>query len=283
MRLRPAEARTVRSIAFSGSLSQRTGIFVIFPRTKTFENMKHTMPELPYAMEALAPKMSRETLEYHYGKHLKTYVDNLNRLIAGTPYEELPLDEIVRTADGALFNNAAQAWNHEFFFRMLTPDPSPMPAGLAERLSSDFGSVEEFRAKFTQTAVGLFGSGWVWLVADRSGRLSILARSNAGNPLTEGLRPVLTIDVWEHAYYIDYRNRRADFVEAFWGLVDWRKVADLCIPKRYACTACDYVYDPEKGDPETGIAPGTPFEEIPDDWTCPVCGLYKDAFRAVGE
>ena len=190
--------------------------------------MKHTLPELPYAMEALAPKMSRETLEYHYGKHLKTYVDNLNRLIAGTPYEELPLDEIVRTADGALFNNAAQAWNHEFFFRMLT-------------------------------------------------------RSNAGNPLTEGLRPVLTIDVWEHAYYIDYRNRRADFVEAFWGLVDWRKVADLCIPKRYACTACDYVYDPEKGDPETGIAPGTPFEEIPDDWTCPVCGLYKDAFRAVGE
>lgn len=108
--------------------------------------MKHTLPELPYAMEALAPKMSRETLEYHYGKHLKTYVDNLNRLIAGTPYEELPLDEIVRTADGALFNNAAQAWNHEFFFRMLTPDPSPMPAGLAERLARDFGSVEEFRA-----------------------------------------------------------------------------------------------------------------------------------------
>ena len=188
--------------------------------------MKHTMPELPYAMEALAPKMSGETLEYHYGKHLKTYVDNLNRLIAGTPYEELPLDEIVRTADGALFNNAAQAWNHEFFFRMLTPDPSPMPAGLAERLARDFGSVEEFRAKFTQAAVGLFGSGWVWLVADRSGRLSILARSNAGNPLTEGLRPVLTIDVWEHAYYIDYRNRRADAVAALWDRIDWKVVAD---------------------------------------------------------
>ena len=160
--------------------------------------MKHTLPELPYAMEALAPKMSRETLEYHYGKHLKTYVDNLNRLIAGTPYEELPLDEIVRTADGAL----------------------------AERLARDFGSVEEFRAKFTQAAVGLFGSGWVWLVADRSGRLSILARSNAGNPLTEGLRPVLTIDVWEHAYYIDYRNRRADADAALWDRIDWKVVAD---------------------------------------------------------
>ena len=110
-----------------------------------------------------------------------------------------------------------------------------------------------------------------------------MPKSNAGNPLTDGLRPVMTIDVWEHAYYIDYRNRRADFVAAFWELIDWRKVADLCIPKRYKCTACDYVYDPETGDPETGIAPGTPFEEIPADWTCPLCGLYKDAFRAIEE
>ena len=206
------------------------------------------MPELPYAPEALAPKMSRETLDYHYGKHLQTYVDNLNRLIPGTPYAEMPLDEIVRRADGAVFNNAAQAW--------------PRLAG---------------------KTVGLFGSGWVWLAADRSGNLSIVAKPNAGNPMTDGLRPVLTIDVWEHAYYIDYRNRRADFVAAWWELVDWRKVADRAIPRRYKCTACDYVYDPAKGDPETGIAPGTPFEEIPDDWACPLCGLSKDAFRPMEE
>lgn len=241
------------------------------------------MPELPYAMEALAPKMSRETLDYHYGKHLQTYVDNLNRLIPGTPYEAMPLDEIVRRADGAVFNNAAQAWNHTFFFQMLTPAPKAMPEALAAKLAAEFGSVEAFREQFAKAAVGLFGSGWVWLAADRSGKLSIVAKPNAGNPMTEGLRPVLTVDVWEHAYYIDYRNRRADFVAAWWELVDWQKVADRAIPRRYKCTACDYVYDPAKGDPETGIAPGTPFEEIPDDWACPLCGLSKDAFRPMEE
>ena len=237
------------------------------------------MPELPYAPEALAPKMSRETLDYHYGKHLQTYVDNLNRLIPGTPYAEMPLDEIVRRADGAVFNNAAQAWNHTFFFRSLTPTQSAMPEALAAKLAAAFGSVEAFRKQFTKAAVGLFGSGWVWLAADRSGNLSIVAKPNAGNPMTDGLRPVLTIDVWEHAYYIDYRNRRADFVAAWWDLVDWKQVAERCIPRRWKCTACDYVYDPAKGDPETGIAPGTPFEEIPDDWACPLCGLSKEAFR----
>ena len=237
------------------------------------------MPELPYAPEALAPKMSRETLDYHYGKHLQTYVDNLNRLIPGTPYAEMPLDEIVRRADGAVFNNAAQAWNHTFFFRSLTPLQEAMPEALAARLTADFGSVEAFKEQFTKAAVGLFGSGWVWLAADRSGKLSIVAKPNAGNPMTDGLRPVLTVDVWEHAYYIDYRNRRADFVAAWWDLVDWKQVAERCIPRRWKCTACDYVYDPAKGDPETGIAPGTPFEEIPDDWACPLCGLSKEAFR----
>ena len=241
------------------------------------------MPELPYAPEALAPKMSRETLDYHYGKHLQTYVDNLNRLIPGTPYAEMPLDEIVRRADGAVFNNAAQAWNHTFFFRSLTPSQEAMPEALAARLTADFGSVEAFKEQFTKAAVGLFGSGWVWLAADRSGNLSIVAKPNAGNPMTDGLRPVLTIDVWEHAYYIDYRNRRADFVAAWWDLVDWKQVAERCIPRRWKCTACDYVYDPAKGDPETGIAPGTPFEEIPDDWACPLCGLAKDAFRPMEE
>ena len=245
--------------------------------------MKHLMPELPYTPEALAPKMSLETIEYHYGKHLQTYIDNLNRLIVGTPYEELPLEEIVRRADGAIFNNAAQSWNHTFFFGMLTPEQKPMPEKLAALLARNFGSVENFRQQFTQAAMGLFGSGWVWLVADKSWHLSIVARSNAGNPMTEGLRPVMTIDVWEHAYYIDYRNRRVDFIAAFWELIDWTKVADRCIPRRYRCTACDYVYDPAKGDPETGIAPGTPFEEIPDDWSCPLCGLDKGAFVPVEE
>ena len=241
------------------------------------------MPELPYAPEALAPKMSRETLDYHYGKHLQTYVDNLNRLIPGTPYAEMPLDEIVRRADGAVFNNAAQAWNHTFFFRSLTPTQSAMPETLAAKLAAEFGSVETFKEQFSKAAVGLFGSGWVWLAADRSGKLSIVAKPNAGNPMTDGLRPVLTVDVWEHAYYIDYRNRRADFVAAWWDLVDWKQVAERCIPRRWKCTACDYVYDPAKGDPETGIAPGTPFEEIPDDWACPLCGLAKDAFRPMEE
>ena len=127
--------------------------------------------------------------------------------------------------------------------------------------------------------MGLFGSGWTWLVSDKQHKLSIVSTPNAGNPLTQGLKPILVIDVWEHAYYIDYRNRRAAFIEAFWNLVDWAKVAERCVMKRYECTACDYIYDPETGSPETGIAPGTPFEEIPDDWTCPICGLYKDAFR----
>ena len=245
--------------------------------------MKHTMPELPYALEALAPKMSKETLDYHYGKHLQTYVDNLNKLIPGTPYEEMPLDEIVRKADGGIFNNAAQTWNHTFFFRMLTPAQKPMPAKLAAKLAEAFGSVEAFKEEFTKAAVGLFGSGWAWLAMDKAGKLSIVAKSNAGNPMTDGLRPVMTADVWEHAYYIDYRNRRAEFMAAFWELIDWQKVADRCIPKRYKCTACDYVYDPAKGDPETGIEPGTPFEEIPDDWTCPICGLYKTDFEAIEE
>ena len=142
------------------------------------------MPELPYAPEALAPKMSKETFDYHYGKHLQTYVNNLNNLIAGTPYEEMPLDEIVRKADGGIFNNAAQAWNHTFFFRMLTPAQQPMPAKLAAKLTEAFGSVEAFKEQFTKAAVGLFGSGWAWLAMDKAGKLSIVAKPNAGNPMT---------------------------------------------------------------------------------------------------
>lgn len=187
--------------------------------------MLHKMPELPYKTEELAPKMSKETFDFHYGKHLQTYVDNLNKLIAGTPFEDSTLEEIIRKADGGIFNNAAQTWNHTFFFLSLTPHQPQMPDVLKEALTRDFGSVEAFKDEFTKAAIGLFGSGWTWLVADKDGHLSIVSESNAGNPLKRGLTPVMTIDVWEHAYYIDYRNRRADFVKTFWELVNWEYVA----------------------------------------------------------
>ena len=187
--------------------------------------MKHAMPQLPYTMEALAPLMSQETLEYHYGKHLQTYVDNLNKLIAGTPFEDMSLEDIICKADGGIFNNAAQGWNHTFFFETLTAQPQDIPASVADKLAKDFGSVEAFRQEFTQKATTLFGSGWVWLAEDAGKKLCILSEPNAGNPLTQGMKPILTIDVWEHAYYIDYRNRRAAYIEAFWKLIDWTKVA----------------------------------------------------------
>ena len=193
--------------------------------TSNSKPMKHLMPKLPYAVDALAPVMSKETIDYHYGKHLQTYVDNLNRLIENTPYDGMSLEEIVKSSDGAIFNNAAQAWNHTFFFDMLTPCKKEIPANLFDVLTRDFGSVETFKDQFSKAAISLFGSGWVWLAADKHGHLSIDAMGNAGNPLIKNLKPVMTIDVWEHAYYIDYRNRRADFVKAFWGLVDWDKVA----------------------------------------------------------
>lgn len=187
--------------------------------------MLHKMPELPYKTEELAPKMSKETFDFHYGKHLQTYVDNLNKLIAGTPFENSTLEDIIRQADGGIFNNAAQTWNHTFFFLSLTPHQPQMPAALKDALIRDFGSVDAFKEEFTKAAIGLFGSGWTWLVADKDGHLSIISESNAGNPLKRGLTPIMTIDVWEHAYYIDYRNRRADFVKTFWELVNWEYIA----------------------------------------------------------
>lgn len=187
--------------------------------------MLHKMPELPYKTEELAPKMSKETFDFHYGKHLQTYVDNLNKLIAGTPFENSTLEDIIRQADGGIFNNAAQTWNHTFFFLSLTPHQPQMPAALKDALTRDFGSVDAFKEEFTKAAIGLFGSGWTWLVADKDGHLSIISESNAGNPLKRGLIPIMTIDVWEHAYYIDYRNRRADFVKTFWELVNWEYIA----------------------------------------------------------
>ncbi len=186
------------------------------------------MPELPYALDAFDGRMSRETMEYHYGKHLRTYVDNLNRLAGGTEYENMPLEEIIMTVpDGALLNNAAQTWNHIFFFNGLTPDSKPVPKRLAKRLARDFGSVDSFKKQFAEAANGLFGSGWVWLVEDKDGRLSILTEPDAGNPMRRGLRPILALDVWEHAYYIDYRNRRPEFVDVYWDMVDWNRANEL--------------------------------------------------------
>lgn len=187
--------------------------------------MTHSLPTLPYEMDALAPRMSRETLEYHYGKHLKTYIDNLNNLIAGSPFAEMPLEEICVKAEGPIFNNGAQAWNHIFFFNSFSPSGQAAPTGaLADAIDRDFGSLEAFKEQFGKAATTLFGSGWVWLCADKEGKLSIVAEPNAGNPLKKGLTPLLCIDVWEHAYYIDYRNRRPEFVKNFWELVDWKVV-----------------------------------------------------------
>lgn len=187
--------------------------------------MTHSLPALPYEMEALAPHMSRETLEYHYGKHLKTYIDNLNNLIVGTPFAEMPLEEICVKAEGPIFNNGAQAWNHIFFFNSLTPTSQGAPTGaLAAAIDRDFGSLEAFKEQFGKAATSLFGSGWVWLCSDKDGKLSIVAEPNAGNPLKKGLTPLLCIDVWEHAYYIDYRNSRPEFIKNFWKLVNWEVV-----------------------------------------------------------
>ena len=187
--------------------------------------MKHSLPELPYSQDALAPAMSAETVEYHYGKHLQTYIDNLNRMIEGSPYEDMPLEDIIKKATGGIFNNAAQTWNHTFFFQTLSPEQVPMPENLEKALSEAFGSVDSFKEEFSKAAISLFGSGWAWLVEDTDGKLSVIQEPNAGNPMTKGLKPLLTVDVWEHAYYIDFRNRRAAYIEAWWGLVDWNKVA----------------------------------------------------------
>ena len=184
--------------------------------------MEHKLPELPYAKEALAPNISAGTLEYHYGKHHKTYVDNLNKLISGTEFEKMSLEEIMKKASGGVFNNAAQIWNHTFYWNSLSPKGGGEPSGaVATAVTKNFGSFAQFKEKFTNAAVTLFGSGWAWLVENPDGSLVIEATSNAGNPLKDGKKPLLTCDVWEHAYYIDYRNARAKYVESFWKLINW--------------------------------------------------------------
>jgi superoxide dismutase, Fe-Mn family len=186
--------------------------------------MEHTLPPLPYAMDALAPTISQETLEYHYGKHHATYVTNLNNLIKGTEFENLSLEEIIKKSSGGIFNNAAQVWNHTFYWNGLKPQGGGAPTGkVADGINAKWGSFDKFKEEFNKSALGNFGSGWTWLV-QKGDALEIVNTSNAGTPLTTDAKALLTCDVWEHAYYIDYRNARAKYVEAFWNLVNWDQV-----------------------------------------------------------
>ena len=180
------------------------------------------LPALPYDRAALEPHISAETIDFHYGKHHQTYVTNLNNLIAGTEFESADLESIVRKAQGGLFNNAAQVWNHTFYWNCLKPNGGGEPTGkLAEAIDASFGSFEAFKAEFTKTAIGTFGSGWGWLVQRADGSLALVSTSNAATPLTGTDKPLMTCDVWEHAYYVDYRNARPKYLEAFWNLVNW--------------------------------------------------------------
>ncbi len=189
--------------------------------------MKHELPKLPYAADALKPLISAQTIEFHYGKHHQAYVNNLNNLIVGTPFEDASLETIIKEAEGGIFNNGAQVWNHTFYFEAFSPSPKSAPSGRLLRLiESDYGTLSEFKERFSKAAATLFGSGWAWLVLNNQGHLEICQESNAGNPLRRGLKPLLTCDVWEHAYYLDYQNRRPDYVQGFWNLVDWKVVEE---------------------------------------------------------
>ena len=184
--------------------------------------MAFSLPDLPYAKDALEPHISAETLEYHYGKHHQTYVDKLNGMIENTDHADKSLEDIIRSSDGGLFNNAAQVWNHTFYWHCLSPTGGGQPTGkLADLIARDFGSFDDFKSKFTETAIATFGSGWAWLVQTTDGKLGITSTSNAQTPLTGSAKPLMTCDVWEHAYYIDYRNARPKYMEAFWNLVNW--------------------------------------------------------------
>lgn len=192
--------------------------------------MKFTQPRLPYSPDALSPVITPVTIDYHYGKHEKAYIDTLNSLIEGTDYENKPLEEIIRTSEGKLFNQASQAWNHILYFFQFSPDGRREPQGdLKKKIDEQFGSFDDFKKKFQEAGATLFGSGWVWLSTDANGSLFITQGSNAVNPLTDGLTPILTFDVWEHAYYLDYQNRRPEYLSKLWDIVDWE-----IIENRYA-------------------------------------------------
>ena len=188
-------------------------------------NMKIELIKLPYATNALQPVISRQTIEIHHGRHLQAYVNNLNNLIQGTQFENAELESIVKVSDGAIFNNAGQILNHNLYFLQFSPAGGGKPSGrLAQAIDAQWGSFENFQKEFETAGAGLFGSGWVWLAADNAGKLSITKEPNAGNPITKGLKPLLTFDVWEHAYYLDFQNRRADHLNSLWTIVDWKIV-----------------------------------------------------------
>lgn len=187
--------------------------------------MEHKLMQLPYSMDALEPYMSRETLEFHYQKHHQGYVNKLNELIQGTKYQDMSLQEIIKSSDGSIFNNSAQVFNHDFFWNSMTQHYAKPSSALNERLSKEFGSFEEFKKEFTAKALSHFGSGWAWLVQKEDGTLEIISTSNAATPITDGLKPLLVCDVWEHAYYIDHRNLRANYVDNFFQLANWEFVA----------------------------------------------------------
>ena len=187
--------------------------------------MSFELPKLPYAPEALEPHITRNTIEFHYGKHHQAYVNNLNGLVVGTAFENSTLEEIVLKAEAGIFNNAAQIWNHTFYWEGFAPNAGGEATGeVASLINRDFGSFASFKEQFNKAAATLFGSGWAWLVVNAEGKLEITQESNAGNPLRKSLKPLLTCDVWEHAYYIDYQNRRPDYIASFWNLVNWNKV-----------------------------------------------------------
>ncbi len=189
--------------------------------------MAFQLPELPYALNALEPFISQKTIEFHYGKHHQAYVTNLNNLVPGTEFENLTLEDIVKKSTGGIFNNGAQVWNHTFYWNCLAPKAGGEPKGtVKDAIEVSFGSFADFKDKFTKAAATLFGSGWAWLVKTPQGKLEIVQESNAGNPLRNGLTPILTCDVWEHAYYLDKQNRRPDYIADFWNLVNWDSVKE---------------------------------------------------------
>ncbi|MFW6276878.1 MAG: superoxide dismutase [Bacteroidota bacterium] len=188
--------------------------------------MKFQLPDLPFAKDAPVPHISEETFDYHHGKHHQAYVNKLNGLIEGTKFADMELEDIINNSDGGVFNNAAQTWNHTFFWNCLSPNSGGKPKGnVLQAIEKDFGSFEDFKEKFSDAAANLFGSGWAWLVKNDNGALQIVQKTNAGNPMTDGKIPILTLDVWEHAYYVDYRNARPKFIEHFWDIVNWEHVA----------------------------------------------------------